>query len=207
MTYSIGLDEFSLQQTSMSIQEERPTLHHSFQSTRDSQKSGTIVHLTGQGSDSSSSSVGQSQDSSISLFRASREGKEEEDAHREINPNHQPERTVPALSDVGSDFSHMGTSILVHASHHQHQQKQQHGSEYGTLQALQQQKRPSERDHLIRSGSDRLLGARSGREALLGVVGDRRNEFFTLKRYIFMTLGMPGTPAVTRRMQRISSES
>lgn len=37
-------------------------------------------------------------------------------------------------------------------------------------------------------------------------VGDRRNEFFTLKRYIFMTLGMPDTPAVTRKMQRISSK-
>lgn len=36
--------------------------------------------------------------------------------------------------------------------------------------------------------------------------GDRRNEFFTLKRFIFMTLGMPDTPAVTPKMQQISSK-
>lgn len=37
-------------------------------------------------------------------------------------------------------------------------------------------------------------------------LGDRRNEFFTLKRFIFMTLGMPDTPAITPKMQRISSK-
>lgn len=36
--------------------------------------------------------------------------------------------------------------------------------------------------------------------------GDRRNEFFSLKRLIFMTLGMPTTPAISTRMQNLSSK-
>ena len=36
--------------------------------------------------------------------------------------------------------------------------------------------------------------------------GDRRNEFFSLKRLIFMMLGMPSTPAISKRMQTLSSK-
>ena len=38
------------------------------------------------------------------------------------------------------------------------------------------------------------------------VTGDRRNEFFALKRFIFMTLGMPSTPAINPFMQKLSSK-
>lgn len=41
----------------------------------------------------------------------------------------------------------------------------------------------------------------------VAVSGDRRNEFFALKRLIFMMLGMPNTPAISTRMQKLSSKS
>lgn len=38
------------------------------------------------------------------------------------------------------------------------------------------------------------------------VTEDRRNEFFALKRFVFMTLGMPNTSAISSRMQKLSSK-
>ena len=35
---------------------------------------------------------------------------------------------------------------------------------------------------------------------------DRRNEFFTMKRLILMTLGMPNTPAISPYQQKLSSK-
>lgn len=84
----------------------------------------------------------------------------------------------------------MGTSLLAHVSH-------KNSSEYGAVSQHSIFKTTSGREHFA-IGSEKLKKD--------SIAGDRRNEFFTLKRYIFMTLGMPGTPAITSRMQRISSK-
>ena len=79
--------------------------------------------------------------------------------------------------------------------------------EYGTKSATHSEGR--DYTAVSASGQEHTIcfSQRSKKESSAVVkVGDRRNEFFTLKRYIFMTLGMPGTPAVTPRMQTVSSK-
>ena len=73
---------------------------------------------------------------------------------------------------------------------------QQHqGREYGTVKQSQ-----SISENVV------CVSNKPKKEQYVKFDSDRRNEFFTLKRFIFMTLGMPDTPAVTAKMQRISSK-
>ena len=75
-----------------------------------------------------------------------------------------------------------------------------HVTEYGAVSQQSPHKTAAGRQHLT-------AGSGKHKKDAVVVAGDRRNEFFTLKRYIFLTLGMPGTPDITTRMQRISSKS
>lgn len=159
--------------------------------------------------------------STQSDVNSARSENSEDSQHRQIQPSdqHHQEHHTPLHQRRPADRNNVGTALLAHASH-------SNGSEYGAVpqhgllrtahsgtgRDQQQQPgavdRPGSRQSLLRTGEHHHLGAGSDRtrKGVVIATGDRKNEFFTLKRYIFMTLGMPGTPAITSRLQRISSK-
>ena len=84
------------------------------------------------------------------------------------------------------------------------------GKKYGTTSSTLSRKPSSVRRNILRLQPALFHRFKRGNTQIATTPvlmnRDRRNEFFTMKRLIFMTLGMPNTPAITSRFQTLSSK-
>ncbi len=126
--------------------------------------------------------------------------------HRTINPPDDDHYDKLGATDADPNPA---TSLLKRSGF-QHNPKVG-GNKYGTTSSYTQSRKSSSiKRNLLRLQP--ALFHRFKREsnnstpAPVAMPTDRRNEFFTLKRLIFLTLGMPSTPAITSHHQKACSE-